>query len=77
MVWLFARGEQAIRLETRYDRVTADYVLVQHQRDGGEKVERFKDSAAFRVRLEEVETQLETERWVRSGPFLLRDGWRL
>jgi hypothetical protein len=77
MVWLFERGEQTLRLETRFDAVSEDYLLIVHRTDGT-AMERFADADAFRSRLEILERQLEDERWQRApAPIFLRDGWRL
>jgi hypothetical protein len=77
MVWLFERDDRAIRVETRFDRDTSEYVLIQQRADDGEIIERFGDESMFRARLETLERQLETESWRRTGPFLLSDGWKL
>lgn len=77
MIWLFQREAQAIRIETRYDRQSSEYVLISEERDGARQTERFRSAAAFRLRLEALEQQLETDRWTRTGAFLLRDGWKL
>jgi len=77
MIWLFERAEEAIRIETRFDRQTGEYVLITADRVGVRHTERFGDASAFRLRLEALEQQLATDRWTRTGPFLLRDGWRL
>ena len=76
MVWLFERGEGAVRGETRCDSASEGYVLILHRRTGSE-TERFDNAEAFRARLEHLEQQLERERWNRTGPFFLRDGWRV
>jgi hypothetical protein len=76
MVWLFERDTQAVRVETRYDAAASGYVLILHRSDGTQ-IERFDDEVTFRIRLERLEQQFESERWRRTGPFLLRDGWRL
>ena len=77
MIWLFERAAQAIRIETRFDRASGEYVLVTEERNGTRETERFRDAAAFRLRLKALEQQLESNHWTRTGPFLLRDGWRL
>ena len=78
MVWLFERGDESLRLETRYERATADYVLIMHQPDGSEQVERFKDQTSFRTRLDALENQLRAELWgVVGSPVFLRDGWKV
>lgn len=77
MVWLFERDEHAVRIETRYDEAAAEYLLIQEQKDGAQQVERFPDSDVFRARLQELEDQFVSGEWTRTGPFLLRDGWKL
>lgn len=77
MIWLFQSGTQAIRIETRYDRESSEYVLIREERDGVRQIERFRTEVAFRSRLEALEQQFETDDWTRTGPFLLSDGWRL
>ena len=51
MVWLFERDSEFLRLETRYENGTADYVLIIHEPDGSQQIERFKDTVTFRRRL--------------------------
>ena len=77
MIWLFQREQQALRIETRFDRPSGEYVLVTEDHNGDRETERFRDAASFRMRLEALEQQLETDHWTRTGPFLLRDGWRI
>jgi hypothetical protein len=76
MVWLFEHGDEALRIETRYDATTAMYVLIVHGGQGSE-IERFEDADSFRTRLEALEQQLERNEWRRTGPFMLADGWRI
>ena len=78
MVWFFARGTQSLRVETRYDADTREYVLVLPRENGEEQVERFADVEAFRTRLEALEEQLQADHWTAvSPPMLLKDGWKL
>ena len=76
MVWLFERETQAVRVETRYDRETSEYVLLIHRPDDSQ-IERFQNEVTFRNRSERLEQQFDSDQWQRTGPFLLRDGWRL
>jgi len=75
MVWLFERGHESCRLETRYDNIAAQYVLTIVQPDGEERTERFTDAAVFRTRLVALEHDLEG--WTSHEPLFLKDGWRL
>lgn len=75
MIWLYEKETQAIRLETRYDNRTLQYVLAIH-RPEGETVERFEKLEDFRQRLLALEKSLEADAWHRSGPPVLDpDGW--
>jgi len=76
MVWFFERNDEFLRVETRYDRDTAEFVLITHAPDGGEQTERFTDAVTFRLRLEALECQLEATHWTQHGPLFLHDGWR-
>ena len=79
MIWMFERGGESLRLETRYDNATAEFVLIKHQLTGDPQVERFRDELAFGQRLEVLEKQLTDERWTlqQGGPVVLRDGWKI
>ena len=74
---MFERGPDSVRLETRYDNDTAEFVLIMHRPNGGPQIERFKNAVTFRERLEVLETQLEADHWTQHGPILLRDGWKV
>ncbi len=67
MIWLFERGSEALRLETRFDSVHAEYVLVVVWPDNRVDTERFHDPAAFDARLRERENQLAAEHWTQVG----------
>ena len=77
MVWFFERSAEVLRLETRYDNETAEYVLELQGPDGRRsQTERFADAAAFRARLVAVEDGLSEQRWQRNGPpLIIADGW--
>jgi hypothetical protein len=77
MIWLYERGAEILKIETRFERTTSNYELVWHRPDGTHTVEQFANEAAFRVRLEAVEAALTTEEWSRYGPpQILKEGWR-
>ena len=77
-IWIFDRGpEETLRLETRYDNDTAEFVLIIHGMSGGIQAERFKNGVSFQERLEILETQLEAAHWRQQGPVFLHDGWKL
>lgn len=76
MLWFFERNDQSLRLETRYDNDTSEYVLILNWPDGHEETERFTDREEYRLRLVALENSFETQRWVRHGPpMILPDGW--
>jgi len=79
MIWMFERGKESLRLETRYDNATSEFVLIRHQLDGDPQVERFKNETVFRQRLEFLEKQLANDHWTLQdgGPVVLRDGWKI
>jgi len=76
MIWFWTREHQRMRLETRYDNDTSEFVVVIQRDDGREESERFSDIAAFRQRLVALEQQCEAEQCVQSGaPVLLPEGF--
>jgi hypothetical protein len=78
MIWLYERRNEQLRLETRFDNATGEFVLVQHQSNGTQETERFPSEEAFRVRLTALSAALEQERWNPKGPpVILSDGWKI
>ena len=76
MVWFFERSQESLRLETRYDNETREYVVIVHYPDGREETERFTDPLKYRARLLDLEDHLDSERWLPDGPpMILADGW--
>ena len=76
MVWFFARGEETVRIETRVDSLSGEYVL-DVARPGGEvQTERFSDRDAFQERLQVVETELQRDAWVQVSAAVLPPAWR-
>lgn len=75
MIWLYEKDHQSLRLETRYDNRTLQYVLIIHRPEGTD-TERYEKLEEFRVRLLELEKSLESGQWQRSGPPVLDpEGW--
>jgi hypothetical protein len=76
MVWLFERDDESLRLETRYDNDTAEFVAVVHYPDGRERMERFDEIDEFRAWLVAFERNLNIQRWAdKTGPIILPYGW--
>ena len=76
MLWFYNRDNASLRLETRYDNDTADYVALLHHPDGRQELHRFKELGAFRQWLLTLEQTLTADRWTQSGaPEILSDGW--
>lgn len=77
MIWMFERGAEVLRIETRFDPAASQFELIWHRPDGTSQVEKFSTESGFRSRLESVEEGLKTERWSQAGsPQILRDGWK-
>jgi hypothetical protein len=77
MVWFYTSSNGTVRVETRVDSVKNEYVLEIEWPGRPIAVERFRDAAAFEVRVRVVERQLETEGCHQIGdPEILPHGWR-
>ena len=71
MIWLFERGNEAVRVETRKGEL-GDFVVTVYWHDGQCQIERFSDQAKFRTRLLALEQELAGEDWQHRGnPRLL------
>jgi hypothetical protein len=78
MIWIYERGQEALRIETRVDTTTGDFVAVVVWADGQKQEERFRTETAFRTRLLALERQLADEHWTQiGGPTVLEEGWHL
>lgn len=78
MIWLYERCDEELRLETRFDNATGEFVLVQYQAGGAADTERFLTEDAFRARLVTLSAALEAARWNQKGPpVIVSDGWKL
>lgn len=78
MIWLYQRDDETLRLETRFDNDTSEFVLIQHQPSGTEVTERFHTEDEFRVRLTALSIALGEQQWHQKGPpLLLNDGWKI
>lgn len=76
MIWIFERDHQAVRVETRFDKDTAEYIATIVWADGKTDVERFLDHDAFQSRLVDLERTLLSDHWKQvGGPTLIRKDW--
>jgi hypothetical protein len=76
MLWFYERDHVSLRVETRYDNETAEYVAILYHPDGRQEMQRFDKRDAFREWLVSLEQYLEADRWTRQGPpHILSDGW--
>ena len=76
MLWFFDRDNESLRLETRYDNETLEFVAVVRYSDGRDLERRFRQRVEFREWLEAFERTLEGKRWLgRHGPIVLPYGW--
>ena len=67
MVWFFQRGDDLLRVETRRDRKSREFLLILRQSDGTELVDRFKSKGKFQKRLDDLERKLKANRWAESA----------
>ena len=63
MLWIYERNNQTLRVETRFDAVNKEYLLIIRSLDGTDQVERFPDAPSFQARITSLERQLEAEHW--------------
>ena len=76
MLWFFDRDDESLKLETRYDNETSEFVVIVRYPNGAEHQKRFADISEFRQWLEVFERDLAMQRWTaRSGPIILPYGW--
>jgi hypothetical protein len=78
MIWLFERGDEVVRLETRIDEATKEYIVAITWADRPDEVERYGDLSSFRARILALESTLASEHWSQTAdsPTLLADVWR-
>ena len=76
MVWFFERDSESLRLETRFDNDTDEFVAIVHWTDRPKQIERFPDATLFQMWLTAFEDGLAKERWrTDRSPEFLPDGW--
>jgi hypothetical protein len=62
-MWTFRRGDVIVWLQTSYDVMTHEFVLLMTGSDRSPSSERFRTIRKFRARVLEVERQLTAEQW--------------
>ena len=70
MIWTFERGDEIVRLETRVDNDTREYVVVITWADRPPQTERYADVALYNVRILALEAQLAADHWSLVGRLL-------
>lgn len=75
MLWFFDRADESLRLETRYDIETSEFVAVVSI-PGSQRSERFATLADFRRWLKAFAHVLRLQHWTgRDGPIILPYDW--
>ena len=76
MLWFYTRNRDSLRIETRYDNLTQEYVGIVTHPGGGHEAKRFRTVDEFRAWLVGLERELATQQWIPDGaPQVLADGW--
>jgi hypothetical protein len=73
MELVFERGGVCLRIETIRDARSGDFVLILHQADGTQLIDRFKTQRKFQKRLDDLERELLASRWTSMGSARLPD----
>ena len=68
MIWLFERGNDVVRLETKLDKESGEYTLAITWADGTTTNERYAGYGEFHARVLRLEEQLDAEHWSLTGP---------
>lgn len=77
MVWFYKWSHGTVRVETRQDSATNEFVLQIDWPGRPLAVERFRDARAFDTRIRALEGELEVEGCEQLGsPEILPYGWR-
>jgi len=74
MLWFSCRESDTLRVETRFDNRTAEYMLITYWPEEKQE-ERFSTVGHFKKSLVQLEMRLADGRWTRGGPpRILHDG---
>jgi hypothetical protein len=70
MVWFWTRDQEELQFETMYDNDTAEFLVRLTFSNGTHRTERFAAIDAFKTRVQQLERELQGDRWKNSGPPL-------
>jgi len=77
MVWFFSRGNDSVRVETRFDNTSREFVLDITWPGHPPETERFTGLEEFQARVLALEAHLEAQAFAQVGtPKILPHGWR-
>jgi hypothetical protein len=66
-----------MRVVTRFDQTTSDYIVEVEWPGRDRTIERYVDYDAFNRRVQRLHTELLESRWIQDGgPAFISDGWR-
>lgn len=66
-----------MRVVTRVDQTSGDYVVEVEWPDRDKTIERYADHEAFSQRVQRLHMELLESRWMQDGtPSFISDGWR-
>jgi hypothetical protein len=77
VIWFFERSGEQMRVTTRFDNATQEYIVEIEWADRGNELERYADFATFDKRVQSLHVQLLESQWTQAGPpGIIADGWR-
>jgi hypothetical protein len=77
VIWFYERPGQELRITTRFDNTTNEYVLSIEWPDRPPTTERYVNHLAFDRRVTRLQAELTSARWQLTGaPTMTADGWR-
>ena len=71
MLWLYSDDDVLVRIETHYNRIAGIYTLVVHRPAAPPTTDQFVTAASFRLRLQELEQELDRQGLKICGPPVL------
>jgi hypothetical protein len=76
VIWLFERGDEVLRLETRREDDEGAYVLIIQWANRASETETYADFESYQARLLALEKRLEAENWTQLGGPRVPSDWR-